>query len=255
MTDVDRVLSESTENYLETILLLVQKSPVARARDIALRLKVNRSSVSGALHDLSGRGLINYEPYGFVTLTPEGTEIATRILRRHEALRDFFVNVLGIDRAEADEAACRMEHGVSKAIIDRLLDLSTFMETCPKVGEKQARGDGYRCREAAHSLEKCELCVSRCLENVKNRVGKGDSNKMSVTVLSELKPGEKGRIEKLAGAGAIRRRIADMGVIKGSLVEVIRVAPMGDPIDVKIRGYHLTLRKTEAADICVQKVV
>jgi Fe2+ transport system protein FeoA len=74
------------------------------------------------------------------------------------------------------------------------------------------------------------------------------------TTLSELKPGEKGQIVKVGGASAIRRRIADMGVTTGSLVEVIRVAPMGDPIDVKIKGYHLSLRKEEAADIAINKV-
>ena len=74
------------------------------------------------------------------------------------------------------------------------------------------------------------------------------------TTLKELKPGEKGRIEKLSGTGAITRRIADMGVTKGSLVEVIRVAPLGDPIDVKIKGYHLSLRKEEAAGILVSRL-
>jgi Fe2+ transport system protein FeoA len=72
--------------------------------------------------------------------------------------------------------------------------------------------------------------------------------------LSELKPGEKAQIEKLAGGGAVKRRIRDMGVTTGSLVEVVRVAPLGDPIDVKIKGYHLSLRKEEAADISVKRV-
>lgn len=72
--------------------------------------------------------------------------------------------------------------------------------------------------------------------------------------LNELKPGEKGQVEKLVGEGAVRRRIADMGVTRGSLVEVIRVAPMGDPIDLKIKGYHLSLRKCEAAGITVKKI-
>jgi len=72
--------------------------------------------------------------------------------------------------------------------------------------------------------------------------------------LNELKPGEKGQVEKLVGEGAVRRRIADMGVTKGSLIEVVRVAPMGDPIDLKIKGYHLSLRKCEAADIIIKKV-
>jgi Fe2+ transport system protein FeoA len=76
---------------------------------------------------------------------------------------------------------------------------------------------------------------------------------MSMT-LSELKPGEKGQIQKVAGVGPVKRRIADMGVTKGSLVEVVRVAPMGDPMDVRIKGYHLSLRKEEAADIAVKKV-
>jgi Fe2+ transport system protein FeoA len=73
--------------------------------------------------------------------------------------------------------------------------------------------------------------------------------------LSELKPGQKGQIEKVAGDGAVKRRIRDMGVTTGSLVEVVRVAPMGDPIDVKIKGYHLSLRKQEAADIQVKEVL
>ena len=252
MTAEAQSLSPSMENYLEAILLLIQKSPVARAKDISRRLKVNRSSVTGALQALSERGLVNYESYGFVTLTQQGTEIATKVLRRHEALRDFFVNVLAIDGAEADEAACRMEHGVSKSIVDRLLDFASFVETCPRAGAKWVRGFGYQCEEAAHSSEKCERCISQCLEEVRG-AGKRGTETMSMT-LSELKPGEKGQIEKVAGAGAVKRRIADMGVTKGSLVEVVRVAPMGDPMDVKIRGYHLSLRKDEATDIAVKKI-
>ena len=253
MTADAPALSESMENYLETILLLIQKSAVARARDISQCLKVNRSSVTGALQALRERGLVNYEPYGFVTLTQQGAEIATKVLWRHEALRDFFVNVLAIDRVEADEAACRMEHGVSKSIVDRLLEFASFVETCPRAGAKWVRGFGYQCEAAVHSVEKCEHCISQCLEDVRSTAKRGKSETMSTT-LNELKPGEKGLIEKVTGAGAIKRRIVDMGITRGSLVEVVRMAPLGDPIDVKIKGYHLSLRKEEAADIAVKKV-
>ena len=102
-------LSASMENYLETIFILVRDYTVARSKDIADRLKVKRSSVTGALQTLKERGLVNYEPYGYVTLTETGTAVASKVLRRHEALRDFFVNVLSIDPAEADAAACRMD--------------------------------------------------------------------------------------------------------------------------------------------------
>jgi len=243
-------LSSNMENYLETILILIRKHSVARAKDIAECMKVNRSSVTGALQSLSERGLINYAPYDFITLTPQGTEVASKVLWRHEALRNFFVNVLAIDDKEADEAACRMEHGISKTIVDRLLEFAAFVETCPKAGAKWVRGFGYQCKEAGHNRKTCESCILQSLKEV-NSTKKDVQPERDATFLSELKPGEAGKIEKVAGSGAIKRRITDMGFTKGSLIEVIRVAPMGDPIDVKIKGYHLSLRKEEAANISI----
>ena len=70
--------------------------------------------------------------------------------------------------------------------------------------------------------------------------------------LKELKPGEKGRITKVSGAGTVRRRIMDMGVVAGAEVELERMAPLGDPVEVKVKGYHLSLRKEEAANIFVE---
>jgi Fe2+ transport system protein FeoA len=70
--------------------------------------------------------------------------------------------------------------------------------------------------------------------------------------LHELKPGEEGKIVKVAGGGAIHRRLLDMGLVSGSDVEVERVAPLGDPIEIKIKGYHLSLRKEEASNIQVE---
>ncbi|HOR98434.1 MAG TPA: metal-dependent transcriptional regulator, partial [Kiritimatiellia bacterium] len=84
-------LSISIEDYLEAIFYLVRENTVARSKDIAERLKVNRSSVTGMLQALRDRGLVNYERYGFVTLTDEGKKVASRVVRRHEALRDFMV--------------------------------------------------------------------------------------------------------------------------------------------------------------------
>lgn len=70
--------------------------------------------------------------------------------------------------------------------------------------------------------------------------------------LSELKPKEKGKIIKVGGEGDIRHRLLDMGLVSGSEVEVERIAPLGDPIEIKIKGYHLSLRKEEAANIQVE---
>ncbi len=74
---------------------------------------------------------------------------------------------------------------------------------------------------------------------------------MPQATLAELRPGQQGKILKIAIAGTARKRIAEMGMLPGAVAEVIRVAPLGDPIDVKLRGYHLSLRKTEAAGVVV----
>ena len=67
--------------------------------------------------------------------------------------------------------------------------------------------------------------------------------------LREAKIGEKVTVVKLHGEGAIKRRIMDMGITKGVSIYVRRVAPLGDPIEVTVRGYELSLRKADAAMI------
>mgnify|MGYP000989596128 CR=1 FL=1 len=69
--------------------------------------------------------------------------------------------------------------------------------------------------------------------------------------LKELKSGERGKIIQIKGEGSVRRRLMDMGVTRGAEVLVRKVAPLGDPIEVNIRGYELTLRKSEAENIIV----
>ncbi len=70
--------------------------------------------------------------------------------------------------------------------------------------------------------------------------------------LSDLRPEEQGIVAKVGGHGAIRRRMLDMGVVVGSQVQVERVAPLGDPVAIKIKGYVLSLRKEEAAKVQVE---
>ena len=70
--------------------------------------------------------------------------------------------------------------------------------------------------------------------------------------LREIKVGETVVVSKLHGEGAVRRRIMDMGITKGTEILVRKVAPLGDPIDVNIRGYELSLRKAYAEMIEVQ---
>jgi ferrous iron transport protein A len=65
-------------------------------------------------------------------------------------------------------------------------------------------------------------------------------------VLSDLLPGEKGIVKKVTGTSMIKRRIVDMGVVAGAIIEVQKFAPLGDPMEVKVKGFNLSLRKNEA---------
>ena len=71
--------------------------------------------------------------------------------------------------------------------------------------------------------------------------------------LKEVPIGEKAKVVKLHGEGAVKRRIMDMGITKGASVHVRKVAPLGDPIEVTVRGYELSLRKDEAENVIVEE--
>ncbi len=70
--------------------------------------------------------------------------------------------------------------------------------------------------------------------------------------LADLKPGQSGKIIKIQVAGALKRRLMDMGIISGTQVRVEKIAPLGDPIEVHIKSYQLSLRKGEADKIEVE---
>src|SRR5215471_13821921 len=112
-------LSASLEDYLKAILQVVTVKQAARAKDISARLGVTNSSVTGALRMLADRGLINYAPYDLITLTQVGRVAARDVLRRQEVLRDFFVKVLAVDHETAEVGACKMEHEIPPAILER----------------------------------------------------------------------------------------------------------------------------------------
>ena len=75
---------------------------------------------------------------------------------------------------------------------------------------------------------------------------------MTIVKLKDLKPGQKGKVLRINSRGEANRRIVEMGVTPGAVVEVERMAPLGDPIDIKVKGYHLSLRKDEADRIEIE---
>lgn len=75
---------------------------------------------------------------------------------------------------------------------------------------------------------------------------------MSERKLSELKKGDRAKVTSIRGGGGIGQRLMDMGLTTGSEIEMQGVAPLGDPIEIRVRGYKLSLRKNEAAAVLVE---
>ncbi len=250
MTGAD-TLTASLEDYLEAIFHIIAEKQAVRPKDIARRLNVSNASVTGALRALSEKDLINYAPYDVITLTPTGTSAATDVVRRHEVLKDFFVNVLAVKEHDADEAACLMEHSIPRIILERFIQFAEFIEVCPRGGAKWVAGFRHHCDHDG-AQKNCETCVATTLNDIQQRRQHGGQKTMTAVTLKDLKPGQRGRVTKVSARGETGKRIVEMGVTPGAVVEVERIAPLGDPIDIKVKGYHLSLRKQDAQGIAVE---
>ncbi len=164
-------LSETIENFLEVILELERRNKVARAKDIAERLGIQRGSVTGALKNLEEKKLINYEPYSFITLTEKGAQIAKAITRRHTVLKDFLSKVLQLDEETAEATACRMEHAIDEPGINRLVSFLEYLFECPRTGDDWIQSFIENCRSEKGTWDKCNDCLDDC----KSRLRKSKS--------------------------------------------------------------------------------
>jgi len=160
------LLSESLEDYLETILELEKANKVARAKDIAEKLGVHRGSVTGALKVLSEKKLINYEPYSFITLTKVGKRFAAKIKERHTVLKRFLEQVLQVDPITAEATACRMEHAIDDLSIDRLVCFIDYIYACPRTGEDWIQSFVKHCKNKKIDMDNCNQCLDSCCDRL-----------------------------------------------------------------------------------------
>ncbi len=112
-------LQESGEMYLETILILSEKSDEVRSIDVGEYMGYSKPSVSRAIGLLKSGGYVVSDSDGYLSLTDAGREVAEKIYERHRFLTDFLVR-LGVDEKTAAEDACRMEHDISDASFSAL---------------------------------------------------------------------------------------------------------------------------------------
>ncbi len=135
----DRV-SSALESYLEQIADLQKKHGAVRTSDLADRMGCKRSSVTSALQRLKESGLINYQPYRPVTMTPEGEKTIATLNRYHGIIAEFLENILAFPEEFAQEEACRLEHRVSQCTIERMRVYLEFINQAPNSSKKDFIG-------------------------------------------------------------------------------------------------------------------
>jgi Mn-dependent DtxR family transcriptional regulator len=117
------------EDYLETMYCLRRDKGEIKVKDISQALDVKPPSVVEAVQKLSQMGLVSYQRYREIKLTPEGLQVAEAVMERHTVLEEF-LNLLGVGEVAGDDA-CAMEHVLSKSTICNLKSFAEFMEVYP----------------------------------------------------------------------------------------------------------------------------
>ena len=229
-------LSHSAQDYLEAILVLTSEMGKARVKEVAERLGVKKPSVVAAVKALMEKGLVHHEHYGYLELTPKGMSVAQQIYHRHQVLFRFFHRILGVEAQTAENDACQIEHYISPNTLERLVKLVEFVESFPDREQDSKWLSHFR--KYAETGEP-PPCVER----------KGGK---SMKTLDQVKVGEKATVKAVRGDASLKKRMLAMGLVPGTEVVVERVAPLGDPVDFRIRGFHLSLRKEEARNIEVE---
>jgi len=224
----DQTISSNLEDYLEAIAVIsAENDGHAHTKLVAERLGVTTSSVSAALQSLSLRGLISYTAQSPAVLTATGAERAAVISRRHVQLRRFFTEILKLDVLEADQTACRVEHTIAERVMSRL---STLADAIAE------RDDCAPLREY----------LQQTMPQIK-----AEENAVLVP-LSELPEGAWAVVGKVDSALRGLKKFADLGLVKGTRLQMEGRAPFGDLLRIKVMGSDLSLRKRDARLIWVK---
>ncbi len=226
---MDLTLTPSTEDYLKAIYEISQEKRVVRIKDLADKLKVKMSSVANAVKQLANKELIVHEHYGYIELTDKGFEVGKSLYERHLVLYKFLTQILQVEPGIASKDACSIEHYLHKETVERIVKLLDFISTAP------------------NSTPQWMIKFKKFLET-------GVSECRYAKTLDRLEVGTKAKIKSIRLESTIKKRLMDMGVIKGETIKLTKKAPLGDPIEIEVKGYKLSLRKKDAKQIEIEEV-
>ncbi len=198
---------QTIEEYLETINILeeLEGSPV-KTSSLARVLEVSSASVSEMLHRLSEKGLINYTPYGGVSLTEEARRQVLKLTRRHRLWEVFLNRHLGIGWEDVYHEACNLEHNTSDLVAEKLAQFLGNPAACPH-GSPIPKGDHQ-------------------------------PPKIPGTPLAGLNIGQKAKVIRVTNERNTRllHYLTDLGLIPGAEFEVLEKAPFDGTLTIKVKN-------------------
>lgn len=183
--------TSTVEDYLKCILLEEQRAPeeLVSMRQIATAMKLAPGTVTAMMKTLADSGLVTYEPYSGVRLTPSGSQLALHVLRRHRLIELFLVQVMGMDWSEVHGEAEHLEHAVSDRLIERMDEMLGRPAVDPH-GDPIPDVHGVMAAPERPSLLTCELKVPLRVA----RVGDQSREFLQLVERRGLKPGSSLRV-------------------------------------------------------------
>jgi DtxR family Mn-dependent transcriptional regulator len=214
------MISARAEDYLKIIYKLEEEEQPVALSTLAEELAISPVSANEMVRKLAKQGLVTYEPYEGVTLTPEGLVKALAVTRRHRLWERFLTDVLGLGWDQVHEEACRLEHATSPRVAERLAQFLGQPETCPH---------GYPVPAAGREVV---LEAGR--------------------PLSELEPGQKGVVLHVPEEPELLQYLGDLGLKPQAAVQVEAAAPFQGPLTVRVGGAWHILGRQVASQIMVR---
>jgi DtxR family Mn-dependent transcriptional regulator len=196
---------ESNEEYLEAIYRLEREGPGVSNSTLASELGVAPASVSGMLKKLAAEGFIEHQARGDVVLTRKGLQTAVRVVRRNRLAEVLLTQVLGLPWDAVYEEACKLEHAISARVEERLVEVLGNPQYCPH----------------GHPIPPADLSEPRY-------VGRP---------VAQLDVGGRGKLHSVnEQMTELLRYLSEIGLQRGTAIEVVEKAPLGGPITIAYNG-------------------
>ncbi len=240
-------LTPALEDYLETLWEILQHKKVAQITEVAERRRVNVTSVTPAMKRLRKMGLVDYVARAYVDLTPAGIEIARKIKNRHDLIKRFLVEILGVSEANAARDACSAEHMFSNETIDRLVRFFEYIQRCDTT-EILFLKRYLRCSVVHPDNKSGDMCICSPQERQERR-----KNFPPARNLTQLSAGESATVLQVVAEEELRHFLIDRGMISGRAIQVLRIDSTGEPITVRVGTDEMALSMQDAASILVSE--